>query len=173
MSKKKVITILCCVLVVIVTVTALAVSKAFADEGKTDAEKMQEMADRIEDAIQSVDDSYKKQIEVVTYPLTYQDAEGNTIIFTQCHTKYYDADPAKVTDLHTESIESVVALPDDYENCTVGEKIGAWFEKDDRAFLCWTISPQVSCVIEYSPSSVSKADIFKMAESVVTIENKE
>ena len=113
MNKKKVLTILCCVLVVTVAVVALATAKAFADDEKTDAEKMREMADRVEDAILSVDDSYKKQIEIVTSPLTYQDAEGNTIVFTQCHTKYYNADPAAVTGLHTEAIESVVTLPEE------------------------------------------------------------
>ena len=61
---------------------------------------------------------------------------------------YYDADPAEVTGLHIESIESVVTMPDEYENCTVGEMVGAWFSKDDRAFLCWTITSEVSCVIE-------------------------
>ena len=74
---------------------------------------MRAMADRVEDAIMPVDDSYKKQVEVVTYPLTYSDASSNTIIFTQRHTKYYEADPAEVTGLHIESIESVVALPDE------------------------------------------------------------
>lgn len=66
----------------------------------------------------------------------------------------------------------MVAFPDEYENCTVGEMVGAWFEKDDRAFLCWTISPEISCVIEYSPASVTRADIFKMAESVAPFEPK-
>lgn len=173
MSKKKILTILCCVLIVAVAVAVLATAKAFADDEKTDAEKMREMADRVENAILSVDDSYKKQIEIVTAPLTYQDAEGNTIVFTQCHVKYFDADSAEVTGLHTEAIESVVTLPEEYENCTVGEKVGAWFEKDDRAFLCWTISAEISCVIEYSPESVTKADIFKMAESVAPIKAEE
>ena len=85
MSKKKLLTILCCVLVVTVAVAVLAAAKAFADDEKTDAEKMRDMADRVENAILSVDDSYKKQIEIVTAPLTYQDAKGNTIVFTQCH----------------------------------------------------------------------------------------
>lgn len=174
MGKKKLrIILLSCVLVVTATICIIGGIAAGAAEDKTDSEKMREMADRVESAIMSVDDSYKKQVEVVTYPLTYSDASGNTIVFTQCHTKYYEADPAEVTGLHIDSIKSVVALPDEYENCTVGEMVGAWFEKDDRAFLCWTISPEISCVIEYSPSSVTRADIFKMAESVAPLEPKE
>ena len=173
MGKIKPLTVLLvCVLVITAAICIVGGIAAGAEGDKTDAEKMREMADRVEDAILSVDDSYKKQIEVVTYPLTYSDASGNTIVFTQCHTMYYDADPAEVTGLHIESIESVVTMPDEYENCTVGEMAGAWFSKDDRAFLCWTISPEISCVIEYSPSSVTKADIFKMAESVAPLEPK-
>ena len=170
MGKIKPLTVLLvCVLVITAAICIVGGIAAGAEGDKTDAEKMKEMADRVEDAILSVDDSYKKQVEIVTYPLTYSDASGNTIVFTQCHTKYYDADPAEVTGLHIESIESVVTMPDEYENCTVGEMVGAWFSKDDRAFLCWTISPETSCVIEYSPDSVTRADIFKMAESVAPI----
>lgn len=174
MGKIKPLTVLLvCVLVITAAICIVGGIAAGAEGDKTDAEKMKEMADRVEDAILSVDDSYKKQVEIVTYPLTYSDASGNTIIFTQCHTKYYDADPAEVTGLHIESIESVVTMPDEYENCIVGEMVGAWFSKDDRAFLCWTITSEVSCVIEYSPDSVTRADIFKMAESVAPLETKE
>lgn len=174
MGKIKPLTVLLvCVLVITAAICIVGGIAAGAEGDKTDAEKMKEMADRVEDAILSVDDSYKKQVEIVTYPLTYSDASGNTIVFTQCHTKYYDADPAEVTGLHIESIESVVTMPDEYENCTVSEMVGAWFSKDDRAFLCWTISPEISCVIEYSPDSVTRADIFKMAESVAPLETKE
>ena len=173
MGKIKPLTVLLvCVLVITAAICIVGGIAAGAEGDKTDAEKMREMADRVEDAILSVDDSYKKQVEIVTYPLTYSDASGNTIIFTQCHTKYYDADPAEVTGLHIESIESVVTMPDEYENCTVGEMVGVWFSKDDRAFLCWTITSEVSCVIEYSPDSVTRADIFKMAESVAPLETK-
>ena len=174
MGKIKPLTVLVvCVLVITAVICIVGGIAAGAEGDKTDTEKMREMADLVGDAILSMDNSYKKQVEVVTYPLTYSDASGNTIVFTQCHTKYYDADPAEVTGLHIESIESVVTMPDEYENCTVGEMVGAWFSKDDRAFLCWTISPEISCVIEYSPSSVTRADIFKMAESVAPLEPKE
>lgn len=41
-----------------------------------------------------------------------------------------------------------------------------FYEKDGRRFLCWTLSPQETCVLEYSPDAVSEADILRMAESV-------
>ena len=33
-------------------------------------------------------------------------------------------------------------------------------------YLCWTISPTYSCVLEYTAESASEADILRMAESV-------
>ena len=72
MGKIKPLTVLLvCVLVITAAICIVGIA-AGAEGDKTDAEKMREMADRVEDAILSVDDSYKKQIEVVTYPLTYK-----------------------------------------------------------------------------------------------------
>ena len=44
-------------------------------------------------------------------------------------------------------------------------------EIDDRSYLCWTISPEISCVIEYSADVNDEADILRMAESVSPTEN--
>lgn len=43
---------------------------------------------------------------------------------------------------------------------------GLWGELEDRTYLCWTISPKHSCVIEYSTGAVAEKDILRMAESV-------
>jgi len=39
-------------------------------------------------------------------------------------------------------------------------------ELDGLTYLCWTISPTYSCVLEYTAGSIPEADIFRMAESV-------
>ena len=39
-------------------------------------------------------------------------------------------------------------------------------ELDGQTYLCWTISPTYSCVLEYTAESASEADILRMAESV-------
>lgn len=173
MARKKLRIVLpLCLVAIVVMISILAFAKANA-EPKTDAEKLREMADRVEDAILSVDDGYEKQVEIMTFPMTYSDAEGNTIVFTQSHTKYYEEDPTEISGLHIESIEAVVVLPENYRECTVGDMSAAWFEKDDRAFLCWTMSPEISCVIEYSPESLAEDEVFKMAESVAPYESEE
>ena len=38
-------------------------------------------------------------------------------------------------------------------------------KKDDTAFLCWTYSPEVTYVLEYTPSHLDDSEIIKMAES--------
>ena len=38
-------------------------------------------------------------------------------------------------------------------------------KKDDTAFLCWPYSPEVTYVLEYTPSKIDDSEIIKMAES--------
>ena len=42
---------------------------------------------------------------------------------------------------------------------------GAIYKKDDTAFLCLTYSPEVTYVLEYTPSKIDDSEIIKMAES--------
>lgn len=51
--------------------------------------------------------------------------------------------------------------------CTVNEHNAFLCEIDDRSYLCWTLSPEISCVIEYSPEEISEDSVFRMAESVL------
>ena len=47
---------------------------------------------------------------------------------------------------------------------------GALYNKDDTAFLCWTYSPEVTYVLEYTPSKIDDSEIIKMAESAELVE---
>lgn len=125
-----------------------------------------EMIEQIDKAIQIVDDGYKKQSVTQAIPITYADAEGNKIVFYQCHTEYFEAASAEVTGLNMDAIQSVMEVPEEHRDCMVNDCSAAWFENTDRAYLCWTISPEVSCIIEYDPNVVEESDIIKMAESV-------
>ena len=49
---------------------------------------------------------------------------------------------------------------------TVSGLPAAIYQKDGRAYLCWTIMPELSCVIEYDPAVESEEDMLRMAESV-------
>lgn len=50
--------------------------------------------------------------------------------------------------------------------CMVNEYDAFQCEIGDRTYLCWTLSSEVSCVIEYNANTTGKADILRMAESV-------
>ena len=92
-KKKSLIILLSCVLVVTATICIIGGIAAGAAEDKTDSEKMREMADRVESAIMSVDDSYKKQVEVCKYFNRYlrhfRKPKAKTELLTaNCSSKY-------------------------------------------------------------------------------------
>ena len=51
-------------------------------------------------------------------------------------------------------------------DCSVNAYAAFRCEMGERSYLCWTISPEISCVIEYNADVNDEADIFRMAESV-------
>ena len=51
-------------------------------------------------------------------------------------------------------------------DCEVNGLESVMGELDGKTYLCWTISPTYSCVLEYTAESASEADILRMAESV-------
>ena len=92
---------------------------------------------KVENALKELDDDYECQSVAKVTPLTYTDSEGNTIFYYCIQTVYLEN-------------ESGAFL------CELG----------DRSYLCWTLSPDLSCVIEYSAEAISEESIFQIAESV-------
>ena len=113
---------------------------------------------------------WKKKTSTTVASQTYQDAAGNEIIFYCGKTIYYeDAEVTKLGILNRQALASVIDLDQMTEEkmCMVGQWPAMQCQREDRAYLCWTISPEYSCVIEYDAAVVAEADIFRMAESVV------
>ena len=154
---------ICILLVLVGTIT-------FANR-PTPQDEMMEMLNRVENAL---GDEWKKQTVTKVSDLVYSDNDGNTIVYHVCTTTYYDADATEQTGLNTEAIAAVIA-PDEaesYRECTVSSLPAAIYEKDGRAYLCWTIIPELSCVIEYNPAVESEEDMLHMAESVPANQNQ-
>ena len=131
----------------------------------TPQDEMMDVLNRVENAL---GDERKKQTVTKVSDLVYSDDEGNTIVYHVCTTTYYEADATEQTGLNTEAIAAVIA-PDEAESfreCTVSGLPAAIYQKDGRAYLCWTIIPELSCVIEYDPAVESEEDMLRMAESV-------
>lgn len=131
----------------------------------TPEDEMMDMLSRVENAL---GDEWEKQTVTKVSDLLYSDNEGNTIIYHVCITTYYEADSTKQTGFNTEAIAAVIS-PDEaesYRECTVSDLPAVIYQKDGRAYLCWTIIPELSCVIEYDPAVQSEEDMLRMAESV-------
>ena len=159
MKKKTwlIISIVCILLIVAVTIVHA--------NRPTQEDDMMDMLSRVENAL---GEEWEKQTVTKVSDLVYSDDEGNTIVYHVCTTTYYEADSAKQTGLNTDAISAVIS-PGESESCrecTVSGLPAVLYQKDGRAYLCWTIMPELSCVIEYDPAVESEEDMLRMAESV-------
>ena len=123
---------------------------------------------KMENALKEVDEDYECQSVAKVTPFTYTDSEGNTIVYYCIQTAYLENESGDNTGLDMNAI-GMVTYPELIENkreCRVNEYDAFLCELGDRSYLCWTLSPEVSCVIEYSKGTVEESSIFRMAESV-------
>ena len=88
-------------------------------------------------------------------------------ILAPSQTTFYEGDPKEITGLHTEALGVLFPVDsmDSCEEMMIQDWPGALYKKDDTAFLCWTYSPEVTYVLEYTPSKIDDSQIIKMAES--------
>ena len=130
--------------------------------------KLAQQIYNMENALKEVDEDYEcKSISKVT-PYTYEDSVGNTIVYYCCQTTYIEDEYGETTGLNTDAIGMVIdfAQTQNRRDCKVNTCDAFRCEINDRSYLCWTISPEISCVIEYGADTIAEADIFRMAESV-------
>ena len=123
---------------------------------------------KVENALKEVDEDYECQSVAKVTPFTYTDSEGNTIVYYCIQTAYLENESGDYTGLDMNAI-GIVIDPELIENkreCRVNEYDAFLCELGDQSYLCWTLSPEISCVIEYSKGSIDEASILRMAESV-------
>ena len=128
---------------------------------------------KVENALKEVDEDYECQSVSKVTPFTYTDSEGNTIVYYCCQTTCLENESGEYTGLDMNAIGLVIDVSqiENKRDCTVNEYDAFQCEIGDRTYLCWTLSPEISCVIEYSAGSTNEENIFRMAESVpLTIE---
>ena len=153
-----------CMLLILVTVIIFV-------NRPTPQDKIMDMLNRMENAL---GDEWEKKTVTEVSDLVYSDGEGNNIIYHVCLTTYYGVEATVQTGLNTDAISAVIS-PDEAESCrecTVSGLPAAIYQKDGQAYLCWTIMPEFSCVIEYDPTVESEEDMFRMAESVPANQSK-
>ena len=164
--KKKIWIIITTVCILLVLVGAIVLANR-----PTPQDEMMDMLNRVENAL---GDEWKKQTITKVSDLVYSDDEGNTIVYHVCTTTYYETDTTQQSGVDTEAISAVISPneAETYRECTVSGLPAAIYQKDGRAYLCWTIIPELSCVIEYDPTIESEEDMISMAESVPANQGK-
>ena len=162
--------LLCAGIVMLVVVIILGVWLYLeARNRQTDSSwKLAEQIYKMENALKELHDDYEcKSISKVT-PFTYVDSDGNTITYYCCQTTYISDEYGKDIGLNTDAIGMIIDFTqiENKRQCKVNEYDAFQCEIKKRSYLCWTISPEISCVIEYSADTINEADIFRMAGSV-------
>ena len=123
---------------------------------------------KVENALKEVDEDYECQSVAKVTPFTYTDSEGNTIVYYCIQTAYLENESGNYSGVDVNAISMVVdpELIENKRDCKVNEYDAFLCELVARSYLCWTLSPEISCVIEYSPEAVSEDSVFRMAKSV-------
>ena len=123
---------------------------------------------KVENALKEVGEDYECQSVAKVTPFTYTNSEGNTIVYYCIQTAYLENESGDYTGLDMNAI-GIVIDPELIENkreCRVNEYDAFLCKLGEQSYLCWTLSPKLSCVIEYSAKAISEESIFRMAESV-------
>lgn len=173
MSKKKILLIAVALVIVAVGIIAAVISQK---EKEMDPEELLERFEKAAEEVLGEDVQRVSQTELVaTLTYSHETDKDNNIYYRVLKTTYFEAgDPTAVTGLNTEALNVLfpVDMMDSCEEMMIQDWHGALYKKDDTAYLCFTCDPEVTYVLEYTPSKMSDADITKMAESVEPIEEK-
>lgn len=170
MNKKKIALI---ILSVVIVSVGIIVAVRIQKEKEMD---FGEFSERLEQAAEEVlgEDVKKISKTELAATLTYGDKtdEDNNIYYHILKTTFYEGDPAEITGLHTEALGVLFPVDsmDSCEEMMIQDWYGALYKKDDTAYLCWTYSPEVTYVLEYTPSKIDDSEIIKMAESAEEME---
>ena len=167
MKKKIIVGIAVCIALVVVTASAMYGVRIYQREQDPNWQIAKKLYN-VESALQEIDESWELKSLTQVTPYCYQNPNGDTITYYCCITTYVDDAPAEYYRLNQTALEQVVDMDalENRRNCEVNELDAVIGELEGQTYLCWTISPTYSCILEYTAESISEADIFRMAESV-------
>ena len=169
MNKKNIILI---ILIFVAAAVWIAASITAQKQKELDPDKFLEQFEQAAEKALGEDIQQISKTELVA-TLTYGNPDtDNSIYYRILKTTYCEAgDPSTVTGLNTDALNVLfpVDMMDSCEEMMIQNWYGALYKKDDTAFLCWTYDPEVTYVLEYTPSKTPDSDILRMAESVGSI----
>ena len=173
MNKKKILLI---VFTVVIVAVGIVIAVVLQKEKEMNPEEFLECFEQAAEEVLGEDIQQVSKTELVA-TLTYghETDKDNNIYYRILKTTYGEAgDPSAVTGLNIDALNALfpVDMMDSCEEMMIQDWHGALYKKDDTAYLCFTCDPEVTYVLEYTPSKMSDADIIKMAESVEPIEEE-
>lgn len=170
MNKKKILLI---VLALAAAVAGVFCARVSQEENSADPE---EYLEPIVNAAEEVLDGDIQQIFktelVATLVYGHETESDNSIYYRVLQTTYGEVgNPNIITGVNTDALNTLfpVDMMDSCEQMMIQGWHAALYKKDDTAYLCWTCNPEVTYVLEYTPSKLSDAEIIKMANSAKPI----
>lgn len=161
-KNRKIFIVLICAVAVILGMLLL-----FLRGGEAELSRKLPLEIYIEDGT-GAEDRFALQSFSQVKPYVYEDPDGNQVVYYYCHTTYAQGVAPEDEGLNMDALKLVVDFDalDSKTECEVNTREALQCELEDRIWLCWTLSPEVSCVIEYPRSVLSAEEVMKMAESI-------
>ena len=165
---------------IVLVIAVVAVGAIFALTSQKEKEmNPEEFLERFEKAAEEVLGEDIQQVSktelVATLTYGHETDKDNNIYYRILKTTYGEAgDPDAVTGLNTDALNVLfpVDMMDSCEEMMIQDWHGALYKNDDTAYLCWTVDPEITYVLEYTPSKMPDSEIIKMAESAAPIEEE-
>ena len=174
MNKKKILlAIIICIFAVVITAGIVWGYRIYQRENDLYWQATKEIY-KVQTALQEVAEDWKLESLSEVRPFVIKGPNNVSINYYCCITSYLNEEPSELEGLNKTALDMVVDI-DTLENrsdCEMGSWNGVQGELDGLTYLCWTVSPKYSCVLEYTAGTVAEEDIFRMAESVA-VENTE
>lgn len=162
----------------IFSIIMLILILALAGCGSTQTEEpnADEMIEKIENAMYEVlgDDLKKLSQHELIATMTYamKDGTGDGIQYHMIKSTYFEEDPSEITGFNENAVGVLfdVASADSSEEMQINEWAACRYRVNEKSFLCFTYSTEMTYVLEYNAEEVSDEEIIKMAESAAPIE---
>ena len=143
---------------------------------QTEEPNADEMIEKIENAMYEVlgDDLKKLSQHELIATMTYamKDGTGDGIHYHMIKSTYFEEDPSEITGFNENAVGVLfdVASADSSEEMQINEWAACRYRVNEKSFLCFTYSTEMTYVLEYNAEEVSDEEIIKMAESAAPME---
>ena len=162
----------------IFSIIMLILILALAGCGSTQTEEpnADEMIEKIENAMYEVlgDDLKKLSQHELIATMTYamKDGTGDGIQYHMIKSTYFEEDPSEITGFNENAVGVLfdVSSADSSEEMQINEWAACRYRVNEKSFLCFTYSTEMTYVLEYNAEEVSDEEIIKMAESAAPME---